>query len=253
MNEAKAAISTATAVFQGNGSAAGLISFGPQQTTHVLPAETLPSSNLASRLQALTAIGWTNWQDGLSAAETAVVAATKKPLVLFITDGAPNAMGSPHVRTNPGQTMPAAIPHVAGIRAAGSRVIGIGIGLAIPTQYVRGLLGTNVVTVGPNTTVDPFNAEVIMIPDVTDSLNVFTQIAEAYCPGAQASSRRDLSHLRQALENIPASRRAYSGDDEPMPSPSAGDVTDGAASAVYRRALRMKEAAERRAATREQR
>ena len=167
LNNVKAALAGAYAAFEGNGSAASLISFKYDSQILVNPAEVLPSQNLTQITQALYSAGGTNWQNAFLDVESVVTSATKKPLVFFVTDGEGGNVG---------------IQTIASIRNAGSRIIGIIIGTGLQPGTLSNVLGPNVITADANTLIDPFTADVIAIPSVQDSLSVFQKIEEAYCP-----------------------------------------------------------------------
>ena len=198
MNNVKAALGGAYAAFEGNGSAASLISFKYDSQILVNPAEVLPSQNLSQMTQALYAAGGTNWRNAFLDARTVVISATKKPLVLFITDGAGGNV-NPQI--------------IASIRNEGSRIIGIIIGNGLQPGSLSNVLGPNVLTANANTPIDPFTADVIVIPSVQDSLAVFQKIEEAYCPGNEKSAGPALLAAQKALQNIPLSTVSEPVDD----------------------------------------
>ncbi|SDR16749.1 VWA domain-containing protein [Pseudovibrio sp. Tun.PSC04-5.I4] len=219
MNEVKAALHAAYASFEGGGSSAALVKFSYGAQNVIVPAQTIPSPSLTNATNLLAASGGTNWEAPLARAAGLVQNMTRKPLVLFITDGEPNQMlagntthSTPAISSD---GISAAIPRLAAIRSLGSRVIGIGIGPNIPAANMVSLFGSNMVTAGPNTAVDPFTNDVIMIPQAQLSADVFTQIAQAYCPARGKSGSANLSNARKALQHIPVSTSGYTGDDEP--------------------------------------
>ncbi len=199
LNNVKAALAGAYAAFEGNGSAASLISFKYDSQILVNPAEVLPSQNLTQITQALYSAGGTNWQNAFLDVESVVTSATKKPLVFFVTDGEGGNVG---------------IQTIASIRNAGSRIIGIIIGTGLQPGTLSNVLGPNVITADANTLIDPFTADVIAIPSVQDSLSVFQKIEEAYCPGNEKSAGLTLLAAQKALQTIPLSTTSEPVDDE---------------------------------------
>jgi peptidoglycan hydrolase-like protein with peptidoglycan-binding domain len=211
LGKTRLAIQQAMNVFQGNGSAASLVTFSNQAQIVIAPAEVIPSGNMLSAVLGLSGVGQTNWAEGLAKARNVVAAATKKPLVLFITDGGPNRPPGPDQWGLPPV-------EVAAIRAMGSRVIGIGLNQSFIQSALVPVFGPNVINVGTGDTVDPFANDGIIIPNNVDYADVFGQIAAALCPtSGAAKSAGTIIDLK-----MPAP--PYSGDDEPT-GETTGETT----------------------------
>lgn len=203
LGKTRLAIQQAMNVFQGNGSAASLVTFSDLGQVVIAPAQVIPSGNMLSAVLGLSGTGATNWADGLAKARIVVTAATKKPLVLFITDGGPNRPLGPDQWGLPPI-------EVAAIRAQGSRVIGIGLNQSFIQSALVSVFGPNVANVGNGDIVNPLVNDGIIIPNNVDYADVFEQIALAYCPTfAVEKSQGTIIDLK--LPTPP-----YMGDDEPL-------------------------------------
>ena len=210
LGKTRLAIQQAMNAFQGNGSAASLVTFSDQGQIVIAPAQVIPSGNMLSAVLGLSGTGPTNWADGLAKARIVVTAATKKPLVLFITDGGPNRPLGPDQWGLPPI-------EVAAIRAQGSRVIGIGLNQSFIQSALVSVFGPNVANVGNGDIVNPLVNDGIIIPNNVDYADVFEQIALAYCPTfAVEKSQGTIIDLK--LPTPP-----YMGDDE-LPAPYKEDI-----------------------------
>lgn len=91
------------------------------------------ASNAGTLANGMTLTGFrTNWDDALENTFNVVQATSPKPLVLFVTDGDPNAFndvsGNEVNTTSPLQAATEAVPWINAIRGAGSPIIAIGFG-----------------------------------------------------------------------------------------------------------------------------
>ncbi len=194
----RSGVQMAMNAFEGNGSRAGLVVFSSAAHALVNPPETLPSANMVAHVAGLQTGGATRWDLGLAEAAQIVAAETEKPLVLFVTDGVPF----------PFAAQAGAVPHVAAIRAQGSRIIGIALGAGAQVNRLTQLLGPNVANVQLGDPVDPFTNDVIVIPQAGQMPATFAALAQAYCPTRGA--RRDISRVVDL--GLPV--EPYAGDDD---------------------------------------
>ncbi|MEP9349993.1 VWA domain-containing protein [Xanthobacter sp. KR7-225] len=135
------ALSSAAAILNTNGAQAAVIHFSDAAQL-VQPMSTSTWGSIAS---GYAPVGGTNWEAGLAAAAALLPGPPPGTIVVFITDGVPNAAldgsGSTFYTDSVTATNEA-IPVVNQIYAAGVPVIGIGIGSV--STHLNALLGGNV-------------------------------------------------------------------------------------------------------------
>lgn len=210
----KQALISALHIFDGGGSTSGAISFS--HATNIVGGASvlLPSPALEAGIQSISTQGATNWKAAMQSANAVVAGLTNKPLVLFISDGAPTAASG--LASNAGHQAftDAAIPYVTALRNQGSRVVGVTVGGGNLVSNMTRLLGANLTTASANTVVNPMTADVIEIPSYALIIPTFEQIALAYCPNRLKLSIPQKQALEAALQAMPKSAGAYMGDDE---------------------------------------
>jgi uncharacterized repeat protein (TIGR01451 family) len=137
----QSALNNAAALFNTHGSQAAMVHFSDGAQV-VMP---MASSTYGSISSGYSPVGGTNWEAGLTAALGLVSGAPPNTIVVFITDGEPNAALDPSGTTFYTDSVTAtneAITVVNQIYAAGVPVIGIGVGSF--STHLNALLGGNV-------------------------------------------------------------------------------------------------------------
>lgn len=126
----------------------------------------------------------TNWDDALERAYHVVLADTPNhPLVLFITDGDPNASNNPSGAEVDNNGMPVtaateAVPWINAIRAAGSPLIAIGFGQVASAGYLDAAFTGN--STGPGS-VNFETSSVIKMNNVADLPGVMATLGNQMC------------------------------------------------------------------------
>lgn len=91
--------------------------------------------------------GYTNWQDGLTKAESTFDPRTTNPdLVIFASDGNPNRTGSSGTSVTEAQAVADAVLVANGIKTDGIRILALGVGSDLDTANMIAISGTNVDT-----------------------------------------------------------------------------------------------------------
>lgn len=125
----------------------------------------------------------TNWDDALERAKNVVLAGPNRPLVLFITDGDPNASNNPSGAEVDNTATPVtaateAVPWINAIRAAGSPIIAIGFGQVANAGYLDAAFTGN--SSGPGN-VDFETSNVIKMDSDNDLPGVLAKLGNQMC------------------------------------------------------------------------
>ena len=123
--------------------------------------------------------GTTNWDDALAKAASTFDPRPAKPnLVVFASDGNANTWGNPGNYDGETAAMPPAIEEANAIKAAGTRIIALGIGDDLDVENLKAISGSNV---APPATVDE-TADVILA-DFDTLAAALSDLANELCGG----------------------------------------------------------------------
>jgi uncharacterized repeat protein (TIGR01451 family) len=142
------AVNAAAQMFNTNGAQAAVVFFNNYATT----IKNWSTANLQPgvAMSGYAPANETNWQDAMNAALTLVgtapanIAPNTQPIIIFVTDGNPDAYGPAPGTPTTDETLATnqAIPVVQSIYTAGVKILGFGIGVVDPT-HLNALLGGN--------------------------------------------------------------------------------------------------------------
>jgi len=172
---------------QGKGGRVNIFSFNnqPHWTPITTGWTTVTSANAFTLANPIILSGTrTNWDDALERAYNVVLADTSNhPLVLFITDGDPNASNNPSGAEVDNNGMPVtaateAVPWINAIRAAGSPLIAIGFGQVATAGYLDAAFTGN--SSGPGS-VSYETSSVIKMSNIADLPGVMATLGNQMC------------------------------------------------------------------------
>jgi uncharacterized repeat protein (TIGR01451 family) len=214
----KTAIGNFLRPMQNKGGRVNIFSFNNQPNwTPITNGWTPVTSANASTLANPIVLGGTrtNWDDALERAKNVVLAGPNRPLVLFITDGDPNASnnnpGGAEVdnTATPVTAAKEAVPWINAIRAAGSPIIAIGFGQVANAGYLDAAFTGN--SSGPGN-VNLETSSVIKMDSVDNLAGVLATLGNQMC-GTLSLSKRISTGPTTFIHPVPIGATSVAVDD----------------------------------------
>jgi uncharacterized repeat protein (TIGR01451 family) len=151
-------------------------------TASVAQGFTGNATAVKSAIDGATSGGFTNWEDGLVKATSTFDPRPAKPdLVVFASDGNPNKRGNPALPgtgEDEGAAMLAAVEQANAMKAAGTRILALGIGDNLNVENLKAISGS---VVAPP---DPLDSSAdVILADFSTLASALSDLANEFCGG----------------------------------------------------------------------